>query len=365
MKALVTGGSGFLGLYITEQLLKRGDQVRVLCRRPSAELEELAVEWRSGDVRDRDAVISACDGMDAVFHTAALAGIWGPRKLFQQNNVDGTHNVIEACRRRHVPKLIYTSTASVVFDGRDDENVDERQPYSKSFLCEYPRSKAVAEKAVLEANGADGLATAALRPHLIWGPRDNHLIPRLIERARSGRLRRIGAGTNLVSTIYVENAAAAHLQAADALGADGRIAGEAYFINEPEPVNLWQWIDELLERAGLPRVRQAITARAARWSGVALETIYRLLPLSGEPAMTRFLASQLSVSHYYNVSKARQHFRYSPPVTMEEGMRRLEPELRQLAAAGQRSSGRAIVSRRSQSRPVRATSRLSEPPSPA
>jgi 2-alkyl-3-oxoalkanoate reductase len=326
MHALVTGGGGFLGTYIVEQLIARGDDVRVFCRRHYPRLDELGADWFAGDVRDVAAVEKACDGIDAVFHTAAVPGIWGPWKLFYGVNTLGTLNVIEGCRRHGVPKLIFTSSPSVIYDGKPHENVDESYPYPdpKQFLCHYPHTKMLAEKAVLEANG-EGLATTALRPHLIWGPRDNHLIPRLIRRAESGRLRRVGDGTNLISMTYVENAAVAHLQAEIALGANSANAGKAYFINEPEPVNLWNWIDDLLRRAGLPPVKKRLSAAAAWRLGAVLETVYRCLFLPGEPPMTRFLASQLSSSHYYNIEAAKRDFGFSPVMSAEEGMRRLEP----------------------------------------
>ncbi|HUG90223.1 MAG TPA: NAD-dependent epimerase/dehydratase family protein [Planctomycetaceae bacterium] len=325
MPSLVTGGGGFLGLYLTEQLARRGERVRVFCRHHHARLDELGVEWMPGDIRDPAAVDRACAGIDTVYHAAAVPGIWGPWTLFYETNTLGTRHVIEACRRQRVAKLVYTSSPSVVYDGRPHENADESLPYASRFLCHYPHTKALAERAVLEANGPD-LATCALRPHLIWGPRDNHLVPRLIARARAGRLRRVGDGRNLVSMSYVENVAAAHLQAADALAPGSAVAGQAYFINETEPVNLWEWVNELLGRAGLPPVKRAIPARAAWCVGAVLEGVYRVLRLRGEPPMTRFLASQLSTSHWYSVAKARRDFGYAPRVTATEGMFRLADE---------------------------------------
>ncbi|MGE3314969.1 MAG: NAD-dependent epimerase/dehydratase family protein [Planctomycetaceae bacterium] len=328
MKALVTGGGGFLGLYLVEQLVARGDTVRSFSRARYTRLDELGVEQHSGDIQDRSAVARACDGVEAVFHTAAVPGIWGPWKHFHGINTIGTENVLAACNAHRVPKLIYTSSPSVIYDGREHRNVNEDYPYPARYLCHYPHSKALAEKAVLAANGRNGLATVALRPHLIWGPRDNHLIPRLIARARSGKLKRVGNGDNLISVSYVENAAAAHLQAADSLHIGSPSAGRAYFINEIEPVNLWKWVDDILSRAGLPAVRKHVSAKAAKVAGAVLEAVYGTLGIQSEPLMTRFLASQLSGSHYYDVARARRDFGYNPQVPFEEGMRRLEPELR-------------------------------------
>jgi nucleoside-diphosphate-sugar epimerase len=331
MHALVTGGGGFLGLYIVEQLVARGDTVRVLCRGKYPRLDALGVECVTGDIRDPIAVAGACVGIDTVFHVAAVSGIWGSWAHYHGINTEGTAHVLAGCRRHRVRRLIYTSSPSVIYDGRDHCNADESLPYPTTYLCHYPRSKALAEQAVLKANGIDDLATTALRPHLIWGPRDNHLVPRLIARARSGRLRRVGAGTNLISMSYVENAAAAHVQAADRLEPGSRLAGEAYFINEPEPVLLWKWIDDLLARSGLPPVSQSVSLRVAYTAGALLEALYTAGRVSAEPPMTRFLAQQLGGAHYYSVARARRDFGYTGIVSVAEGMRRLEPELRALA----------------------------------
>jgi nucleoside-diphosphate-sugar epimerase len=194
-------------------------------------------------------------------------------------------------------------------------------------LCHYPHTKALAEQAVLAANARQGLSTCALRPHLIWGPRDRHLIPRLLARARQGRLRRVGDGGNLIDTLYVENAARAHLQAADALTPQSAVAGNAYFISQDEPVNCWKWIDEILSLFGLPPVGKSISFRAAWRMGAILERTYALLRLPGEPPMTRFLAAQLATSHYFDISAARRDFGYEVSVSTTDGMQRLKSEL--------------------------------------
>ncbi len=328
MRALVTGGGGFLGRYIVEQLLERGDDVRVFTRGAYPELEPAGVDIQRGDLRDPAAVERACRECEAVFHVAAVPGIWGPWEQYHSINTLGTQNVIAACRSAGVARLVYTSSPSVVYDGRPHENADESLPYPESYLCHYPHSKGLAERDVLAANESGRLLTVALRPHLIWGPRDNHLIPRLIQRARSGRLRRVGTGENLISMSYVENSAAAHLQAHDALAETGKPAGKAYFINEKEPVTLWRWIDEILALAEVPPVRKSLSAASARRIGAVCELVYRVLRLPGEPPMTRFLASQLAQSHYYDTTAARRDFGYSEIVSVDEGMRRLGEDVR-------------------------------------
>jgi 2-alkyl-3-oxoalkanoate reductase len=332
MHALLTGAGGFLGRFIVEALVARGDRVDGLARGEYPELTALGVEMVRGDVRDAKSVAAACQGVDCVFHTAARPGIDMQWRLYDETNRVGTLNVIEACRAAGVGRLVYTSSPSVVFAGVDQSGCDERMPYDFEWMQQnrgyYSLTKAHAEEAVLAAN-SDALRTCALRPHLIWGPRDGHLIPRLITRARSGRLRRVGDGANLVDMIYVENAAEAHLRAADALGEPASVVGgKAYFLSQGEPVNCWQWINEILALVDLPPVQKSISLTAARRIGFACETLWRFARLHGEPPMTRFLASQLATSHWFDISAARRDFRYEPRVCTAEGMRRLGEWLR-------------------------------------
>jgi 2-alkyl-3-oxoalkanoate reductase len=327
MQVLVTGGGGFLGSYIVEALLARGDRVRSFSRGRYPQLEATGVQLVQGDLRDSAALASACEGIECVFHTAALPGIGMDRDAYVSVNRTGTELLLSNARQRGVQRFVYTSSPSVVFAGRDQLGVDESTPYDFAWMEEnrayYSLSKAQAEQAVLAAN-SDTFRTCALRPHLIWGPRDTHLIPRLLARARSGRLRRVGEGANLVDITFVENAAAAHLHAADALvGESAPPAGKAYFVSQGQPVNCWQWIDEILSLTDLSAVSKTISSQTAHRIGGAFETVYRLLGLRSEPPMTRFLASQLSTSHWFDISAARRDFGYEPRISTAEGMQRL------------------------------------------
>ncbi|MBN1852940.1 MAG: NAD-dependent epimerase/dehydratase family protein [Pirellulales bacterium] len=326
MRALVTGAGGFLGRYIAEQLVARGDRVRAYCRGRYPALDALGVESVRGDITDRDGVLAACEKIDCVFHVAAVAGIGGSWSDYWSINTRGTEHVIAGCRAHRVPRLVYTSSSSVTFTGQDQEGIDELAPYPQAdqWLAHYPHSKALAEQAVLAANAKEGLATTALRPHLIWGPRDNHLVPRLLARARSGRLRRVGDGSNRIDMTYVDNTAAAHLAVADALTSpDAPPAGKAYFISQGEPVNCWDWINEILNLAHMPPVERSLSLQSARRIGAMCEWIWRLCRLRGEPPMTRFLAAQLATPQWFNIRAARQDFGYFPHISTQEGMRRL------------------------------------------
>lgn len=326
MKALITGGGGFLGSKIATMLHDRGDEVVVLGRNRYSKLEAIGVTTVQADVCDADAMVKACRGMDVVFHVAAIAAIWGPRQRFWDINVEGTRNVIHGCRTHGVPKLVFTSSPSVVFGQDDLCGVDESVPYPDRYLAHYPETKAVAERLVIEANGSD-LSTVALRPHLIWGPGDPHLIPRIIERARRGQLVQVGDGKNLVDIIYIDNAAEAHLLAADSLGRESRCAGGVFFLSQGQPVALWPWINEILRSVGAPEVSRTLSYKTARRIGSVMEMFHRLFGIQSEPRMTRFLASQLAKSHYFDISRARRDLGYEPRVSTEEGLRNLVEDL--------------------------------------
>ena len=195
-------------------------------------------------------------------------------------------------------------------------------PYPEHFEACYPQTKAAAERLVLQAND-DTLATVALRPHLIWGPEDNHLVPRILERGARGSLRRIGTRACLVDTIYIDNAATAHLQAADRLAIGSVVAGKVYFLAQGEPLPVWEVVNRILAAGGLPPVSRTISPGLAYAAGAVLEKVYTLLRLKGEPRMTRFVARELSTAHWFDLGAARRDFGYAPQVSFDEGIERL------------------------------------------
>ena len=278
------------------------------------------------------ALHAACAGVETVFHVAAKVGVWGRHEDFFRTNVLGTRTLLEGCRAQGVRHFIHTSTPSVVYNGGDLRNADESLPLTTQCPSPYPVTKAMAEREVLAANSPK-LRTVALRPHLIWGVGDPHLVPRLLARARAGRLRIVGDGRNVVDMVHVENAVDAHLLAESALISPTPLAwsaaaGKAYFISNGEPVVLWDWINELLRGLGEPPVTKHISLGAASALGAVCEVLWRVLPVRGEPSMTRFVAAELAKDHWFNIAAARRDLGYAPRVSMATGTAELIASLR-------------------------------------
>jgi nucleoside-diphosphate-sugar epimerase len=328
---LVTGGGGFLGLSIVGRLVGRGDRVRSLARNHYPALESLKVEQIQGDLSDPAAVDEACRGVEVVFHVAAKPPPWGKYNEYYRTNVVGTRNVIDACLNQRVARLIYTSTPSVIFNGGNLEGVDESFPYPARYNADYPATKSMAEQLVVKAAG-QGLNTIILRPHEIWGPGDPHFVPRLLARAK--KLKQIGDGKNLVDTTYIDNAADAHLLAADKLRQDSRLSGNIYFISQDEPMPAWDMVNAILNSAGYEPVQGRVPFRVAWLLGAVLEFCYKIFRLPGEPPMTRFLAEAVATSHWFNIAAAKRDLGYQPQVSTAEGLRRLEAWLRKCEAKG-------------------------------
>ena len=333
MRVLVTGCGGFLGREIVRALIERGDEVVGMGRGDysglmNSGLANSGVSLLRGDVRDVACVNKACQGIDAVIHTAAVAGVWGPWEYFHGINTLGTENIISACRQERVPILVHCSSPSVTFDGGHQSGIDESAAYAAKHLCHYSHTKALAESAVLSAHEPGRLHTVALRPHLIWGVGDPHLLPRLVARARAGRLVIVGDGKNRIDTVHVRNAALAHINALDRMSEPAPLAGgRAFFITQDDPVDCWQWISRLLAIAGCEPPRRRISFSAAWKIGASMEMAYRILGVKREPPMTRFLAAQLARDHYFDISAARTMLGYVPQVSTESGLDELRKSL--------------------------------------
>lgn len=332
MRVLVTGYGGFLGKAICHQLIRAGHTVTGIARSSYADLKRVGVRTLQGDIRDRDCISQACCGQDAVIHTAAKAGVWGRWQDYHQVNTVATQHIVEACQRHGVPILVYCSSPSVTFEGKHQTGIDETVPYPSKWLCYYPQTKALAEKMVLAANSTGQFSTVALRPHLIWGEGDPHLIPRVIERCLAKRLVCIGSGKNLIDTVHVDLAAAAHLLALHTLANEPhKAAGKAYFITDGEPIGCWDWISMLLIVAGLEVPKGHIPLNVAYAVGYCLEIAYKIGKKSVEPPMTRFVAKQLGLDHYFSIEAARRDLNYQPLINRSATLEIMRPWMEGLA----------------------------------
>ncbi|PKG81705.1 3-beta hydroxysteroid dehydrogenase [Colwellia sp. 75C3] len=356
----VTGAGGFLGKAICRLLRLADIKVTGFARGSYPELTKMGVNMEQGDITDFVRLKEAMQPCDLVFHVAAKAGVWGSKDDYFKPNVQGAQNIIRACEELAISRLVYTSTPSVTFAGVDEAGIDESQPYATNFLNFYGESKALAEQQILAASAhsiqnslqSDSqdpqqdpqqgsqpgsqlvkspvtlLKTVALRPHLIWGPNDPHLVPRVLERARAGRLKLVGKEDKLVDTIFVDNAAYAHILAAIELSkANSQCIGKAYFISNDQPITMAAMLNNILHCVDLPPVTKRVPSSVAYAAGATLEWFYKILNKKQEPIMTRFVAKQLSTSHYFDISAAKKDFGYTPLISIDEGMKLLKQSL--------------------------------------
>lgn len=322
---LVTGGGGFVGKALCRELKRQGHYVLSLSRGAYPDLEAAGIHTKQVDISsDLDSWVGLFEGIDGVFHTAAKVNMWGDYEDFYTTNVIGTRNVMAACRRSGVKRLVYTSSPSVIHTGENLRNVDESLEYPKHFHAFYPQTKAQAEEEALGADHHGVMQTVALRPHLIWGPNDTNLIPTILERARAGRLIRIGSGENMVDLTYIDDCVRAHILAMKALeNTPDVVSGKAYFISQGDPVNMWQWINQVLAVHGLSPIKRALSTRVAYPLACAMEYGAKALSLVGikvTPLLTRFLVSEMSTDHYFNIARAKRDLGYFPSCSIADAM---------------------------------------------
>ncbi|OFW58724.1 MAG: hypothetical protein A2133_07985 [Actinobacteria bacterium RBG_16_64_13] len=305
-----------LGFEIVRQLVAAGKEVRILDLQPAP---EPLCEARLGDIRSREDVMAACAGVEVVFQTAAA--VWNvntPRHVYEEVNVDGNRLVVEACRELGIQRLVYTSTIDVVVDGRRPVvDGDESLPYPRRLPRDpYSRTKIEAEQLVLGANGPD-LATCALRPVGMYGPRDRYHLGNILAIARKGNRFRLGSGRARFSHAYSENVAHAHLCAAAHLFPDSNVSGRPYFIGDHYPAdNFFDFMDPYLQALDLPLPRRRIPYPAAYGLACVAELV---APRSN---FNRFAVIQTCVNHTYRHERAAQDFGYRPIVSTEEAFRR-------------------------------------------
>lgn len=318
MKILVTGATGFVGFRLVQQLKAAGHTVFATGRSQvmGEKISFLEIPFRSGSVEDETFVASLTKGMDAVVHLAGLASPWGPYKAFYQANVVGTRNIVQACLRHEVPRLVHFSSPSIYVDSHNRVDVRESDPLPDPFINAYAQTKFLSEKEVNDAAQA-GLKTVTLRPRAVVGAGDTVIMPRLLRAHGEGKLRIIGDGRNLVDMTSVSNVCdAVELS----LTAEGEALGEAYNITNGDPVRLWDTVGEVLTRLDLRLNRSKIPFVVAYTLAGALEVAAKADPQQPEPALTRYSVIMLSRSQTLNIDKARRLLNYRPRQSTEAAM---------------------------------------------
>ncbi len=319
-KILVTGASGFVGGAVSRLLVDHDFEVLGTGRRGRPGDFPSQAGYRRADLFEKEEARRLCEGTTGIVHAAAKAGVWGAEEEYRRANVDVTRNLLDAAKAGGARVFVFTSTPSVVFNGEPIRQGDEAMPYGEDFPCAYPATKAEAERMVLAAHG-DELRTLALRPHLIWGPGDPHLFPRVFERVDAGKLKIVGDGRNRVDLTYIDNVAEGHLAALNSLLA-GVGGGRAYFLTQDEPVELWSFVNQVLAATGRPPLTRRIGLRTAYGAGTVAEFLWRVFRCKGEPPMTRFVAKELATDHWFSSKAAREILGYQPGVSMKEGLER-------------------------------------------
>ncbi len=326
---LITGGTGFLGSYIASSLKSdQWERVFLLSRsiKKDVILPQIVCDLSNSSQIEK---VFEKYQFDIVIHTAAKAGVWGSEKSYDEINFKGTKNLLEVSQKYDVKQFIYTSTPSVVFGKDAIVNGNEGLSYPENYLTAYARSKAKAEKLVLSSHRLD-FQTVSLRPHLIWGNGDNHLVPRLIERYKKSKLKQIGNGENLVDVIHVKNAAHAHLQVLKKMLEAPSFGGEAYFIGQKSPVVLWDFLKEILKLKFKDVKLKKVPSGLAYVLGYLSEKFYSLFGVQSEPLMTRFVALQLTKDHYFSHEKAIKDFGYQEIISTQEGLEELKSYVQEL-----------------------------------
>lgn len=331
MKILVTGGMGFLGNSLASKLLALGHEVHAVGRTKEPKAEKLVpgLQYHPCDLSTNFPANEIIRNTDCVVHSAAKAGVSGKYSDYYAANYKATKNLLEACRSNGVSRFILTSTPSVVFSKKPIRHGNENLPYLSHSFSPYATTKALAEKLVLRANNPPNLQTIALRPHLVWGIGDPHLLPRVIKRHKEGKFKIIGTGSNQVDLTHISNVTHAHVLAIDSMMKNEKLGGKPYFIGQEEPVSLWVWLNELFSSLQLPLVSQKISYRSAYQIGWMMEILWNMLPLRGDPPMTRFVASQLAHDHWFSSENAKKDLGYSPILSMENAMKETLPWLKQ------------------------------------
>jgi len=316
-----------MGMALIKRLIGEGHKVTSYSRREYPLHWALGISSVQADICDYEALEKACSGKDVVYHLAAKVGIWGSYQEYASVNVEGTENVIRACKSQGVGRLIFTSSSSVVFSGEDLDGIDENYPYPEQHGSHYAATKARAETLIMEAN-SELLKTVVLRPHLVWGPYDTNLIPGVLKRAASGNLRRVGDKEHFIDTTYIDNMTDALLLSATALVTKPDVAGKVFFITNGEPARVWDFVNSIIQIAGYPPVQKRVPEKLAMFAAGISEWFHKRFRLNSEPFMTRNAIREICTNHWFDISRAREVLGYNPRVSYAEGFKHLKEYLK-------------------------------------
>ena len=314
--AFVTGGSGFIGGALVERLVSGGCQVTALARSDASAraVEALGARPASGDLNDAGAMAKAAEGCDVAFHLAAHVEQWGEWEDFVRGNVEGTRNALEACRTAGVGRFVHCGTEAAILAGEPIVNGDETLPLRPDSVAPYSATKAQAEQIVRDAGG-DGFDTIVLRPRFVWGVGDTTLLPAIAEAAEAGKFAWISGGRHRTSTTHVLNVVEGLL-----LAAERGVPGHAYFVLDDGAVEFREFISAMLRTQGVEPPERSIPAPVAAAVARGGELAWRLLPLKGEPPLTRFSLWAASQECTLDDSKARSELGYAPVISRDEGL---------------------------------------------
>ena len=321
MKVLVTGTGSLLLGGIASELVRRGDDVVCLQRRPSAFIGHQNAHEVLADICDAEAVVAAAHGCDAIIHGAARVGVVGSQKDFYDTNVLGTINILQATEQHNISRLVFVSTPSVAHTGDSIIGAPAGEAKIGRSRSYYAESKAIAERTVLNARN-EHLAVVAVRPHLVWGPGDTQLVGRIVDRAASGRLAVIGTGNALVDSTYIDNAISAHIAALDALHIGSACDGKAYVVSNGEPRTVNELMRSMCESAGVSFEPRHVSLAMGIRLGSLIERLWPLMR-SSEPPLTRFVAEQLGTAHWFDQRAVQEDLGWTPHVSLDEGFHHL------------------------------------------
>ncbi|MGV9801431.1 3-beta-hydroxysteroid dehydrogenase [Mycobacterium sp. NPDC003449] len=326
-RVLVTGGSGFVGANLVTELLNRGHRVRSFDRAPSTLPDHAGLEVRTGDICDRDDVATAVADIDTVFHTAAIIDLMGGASVTDEYrrrsfavNVDGTENLVQAAQAAGVRRFVYTASNSVVMGGQHIVDGDETLPYTDRFNDLYTETKVVAEKFVLAQNGVGGLLTCSIRPSGIWGPGDKTMFRKVFENVLAGHVKVLVGNKDIkLDNSYVHNLIHGFVLAAEHLVPGGTAPGQAYFINDGEPVNMFEFARPVIAACGrkLPNLR--VSGRLVHRAMTVWQRLHFKFGIP-EPLIEPNAVERLYLNNYFSIAKAGRDLGYRPLFTTQQAM---------------------------------------------